>query len=81
MSYSYCELECCQLPMAQNALALNRLLQFTHHGSSINVFTKMLIANLFFRLSHSRQTHTYLVSAGIMRELIGFFNIHNITIR
>ena len=67
--------------MARNTPALQRLLKFALHGPSINVFTKMLIANLFFRLSHSRQVHQYLFVETVLEQLIRFSDAQDIAIR
>ena len=58
--------------MSKNTPALQRLLHFALHGPSVNLFTKMLIANLFFRLSHSRDTHESLVEKSTIEKLLRF---------
>lgn len=67
--------------MAKNTLALQRLLHFALYGPSLNSFTKMLIANLFFRLSHCRDAHQYLVVNSILEQLVRFSDNQDITIR
>jgi len=74
--YSYSELESCQLPLVQNKLAIDRLLQFAIHGPGLNIFTKMLIANCFFRLTHNSKTHRHLTEPGVVQQLLEFYNRH-----
>lgn len=71
--HSYCELECCQLPLVENKPAMDRLLTFALRGSSLNIFTKMLIANCLFRLSHTLQTHQHLTNPSLLQPILDFY--------
>ena len=71
---SYSELECCQLALVQNKPAVNRMLHFAIHGPGLNIFTKMLIANCLFRLTHSYKTHRYLTEPGVIQQMLDFYN-------
>ena len=64
----------CQVQLAQSSPALDLLLNFTIHGSPMNVFTKMLIANCVFRLSHNAAVHQYLSQPHILGKILQFFN-------
>lgn len=54
-------------------MALELLLTFAIHGSPMNVFTKMLIANCIFRLSHNAAVHQYLGHPDILEKILQFF--------
>ena len=69
---SYSEIEECQLQLAQDSVALDLLLNFALHGSSLNVFTKMLVANCVFRLSHNKGVHQCLSQPTVMEKILTF---------
>ena len=71
---SYSELECCQLALVQNKPAINRMLHFAIHGPGLNIFTKMLIANCLFRLTHSYKTHSHLTEPGVIQQMLDFYD-------
>ena len=70
---SYSEIEECQVLLAQNPPALDLLLDFALHGSPMNVFTKMLVANCMFRLSHNTAVHQCLSQPHILEKILQFF--------
>ncbi len=72
---SYCELEACQLPLVQNTRAMNRLLHFATHGLPLNFFTKVLIANCVFRLSHNLEAHAHLAQPDILGKILAFYQL------
>ena len=53
--------------------ALDVLLDFALHGSPMSVFTKMLIANCIFRLSHNMAVHPALSHPRILDKILKFF--------
>ncbi len=70
---SYSEIAQCQVPLASNKLIMHFLLDFCSEGPSLNTFTKLLIANCLFRLSHNIQTHQFLLQADLLEKIILFF--------
>lgn len=73
---NYSELESCQLPLVQNKPAMDLLLTFAVHGPSLNIFTKMLIANCLFRLTHSHETHRYLANVDVLGPVLEFYDLY-----
>ena len=70
---SYSEIEECQLQLAQSSAALDLLLSFAIDGSPMDVFTKMLIANCIFRLSHNTAAHPHLCHPDVLEKILQFF--------
>ena len=60
--------------MLKNTPVLQQLLHFALYGPPEGIFTRMLIANLFFRLTHSQQAHQHLLTKTVIEKLIRFFN-------
>lgn len=69
--HSYCETKSCQLLLAQDAKALNQMLKYVLVGPSSS-FNYILIANCFFRMSRSLETHCHLSSPAILRQMLEF---------
>lgn len=53
---------------------MNRLFHFAIHGPPLNFFTKMLIANCVFRLSHNVDTHVYLAQPETLGQIMDFYD-------
>ena len=66
--------------MTRNTPALQRLLHFALQGPSLGD-TKIVIANLFFRLSFGQEAHQYLVTESVLKQLIKFFGNQDVAIR
>ncbi len=73
VSLSYSEIPQCQVSLASNKQGMHAFLDFCLEGPSLNVFTKLLIANCLFRLSHNTLTHQFLLEADLLDKIILFF--------
>ena len=69
--HSYCETKSCQLLLAPDTKTLDQMLKFVLVGPS-SPFNNILIANCFFRISRSLETHCHLSSPAILVQILEF---------
>ena len=65
------------MPLASNNRVLDMISTFSVSGPSLNIFTKVLIANCYFRLSHNVHTHRYLLEEETLKKILKFFTNFN----
>ena len=70
-AHSYCETKSCQLLLAPDTKTLDQMLKFVLVGPSSS-FNDILVANCFFRMSRSLETHCYLSSPAILAKILEF---------
>ena len=70
-AHSYCETKSCQLLLAPDTKTLDQMLKFVLVGPSSS-FKDILVANCFFRISCSLETHCYLSSPVILGQILEF---------
>ena len=67
--HSYCETRSCQLLMAPDTVALDRMLKYVLEGPT-NSYNNIVIANTFCGISYSLETHCYLCNPVILGQLV-----------
>ena len=75
-SFSYSEVECCQMPLAQNLEVMQRLLTYATNSSLVidaNVFTQSMISECVFNLSHCFEVHKYLAEPKTLELILQFY--------
>ena len=70
---SYCETQSCQLDLAPNTGAIQQMLRYSLLGE--DSFNRILIANCFFRMSRSLETHKHLSSPAILEQVLEFSEV------
>ena len=67
--HSYCETRSCQLLMAPDTFALNRMLKYVLEGPT-SPHNNIAIANTFYGISYSLETHCYLCNPVILGQIL-----------